>query len=111
MTTPARRTSPPLLVAVLKVFRRNAGMETTYPSDLTDEQWSVVEPLLPPSHGGRPPEVDFRNMLNGVFYRDKSGCQWRMLPTDFGPWGTVYYWFAAWRRKGTFQRVNAALRE
>src|SRR5947209_6942712 len=53
-------------------------MSKTYPSDLTDEQWSVVEPLLPPSHGGRPPEVDFRNILNGIFYRNKAGCQWRM---------------------------------
>ena len=86
-------------------------MNKTYPSDLTDEQWAVLEPLLPPSHGGRPPEVDHRKILNGVFYRNRSGCQWRMLPTEFGPWGTVYYWFAKWRKQGTFVQLNAALRE
>jgi putative transposase len=86
-------------------------MSQTYPSDITDEQWSVLEPLLPASHGGRPPKVDFRKILNGIFYRNKSGCQWRMLPKEFGPWGTVYYWFANWRKKGTFERIHAALRE
>src|SRR5947209_9895823 len=86
-------------------------MSKTYPSDLTDEQWSVLGPLVPPSHGGRPPQVDFRNILNGIFYRNRSGCQWRMLPKEFGPWGTVYYWFAKWRKGGTFERLNAALRE
>jgi putative transposase len=85
-------------------------MSKTYPSDLTDEQWSVLGPLLPPSRGGRPPEVDYRTILNGIFYRNRSGCQWRMLPREFGPWGTVYYWFARWRKGGTFQRLNAALR-
>ena len=78
---------------------------------MTDEQWSVLGPLLPPSQGGRPPTVDFRKVLNGIFYRNRSGCQWRLLPREFGPWGTVYYWFARWRRGGTFQRLNAALRE
>jgi len=86
-------------------------MSKTYPSDLTDEQWSVLGPLVPPSHGGRPPQVDFRNILNGIFYRNRSGCQWRMLPKEFGPWGTVYYWFAKWRKGGTFERLNGALRE
>src|SRR3954453_177228 len=86
-------------------------MSKTYPSDLTDEQWSVLGPLVPPSHGGRPPEVDFRKILNGIFYRNRSGCQWRMLPKEFGPWVTVYYWFAKWRRKKVFARFNDALRE
>jgi putative transposase len=85
-------------------------MSKTYPSDLTDEQWSVLEPLLPPSKGGRPPEVEFRNILNGIFYRNRSGCQWRMLPKEYGPWETVYYWFAKWRKKRTFEQMNAALR-
>src|SRR6185437_914653 len=82
----------------------------TYPSDLTDEQWTIVEPLLPRSHGGRPPEVDFRMMLNGIFYRNRAGCQWRMLPGDYGPWETVYYWFAKWRDLGVLARINDALR-
>lgn len=85
-------------------------MSKTYPSDLTDEQWTLLKALLPLSHGGRPPEVDFRTMLNGIFYRNKSGCQWRMLPGDFGPWETVYYWFAKWRAGGVLAKINAALR-
>jgi putative transposase len=86
-------------------------MSKTYPSDLTDEQWAVLEPLIPASHGGRPPTVDFRKILNGIFYRNRSGCQWRMLPREFGPWPTVYYWFARWRKKGVYARLNDALRE
>jgi putative transposase len=86
-------------------------MSKTYPSDMTDEQWAVVEPLLPASRGGRPPEVDFRVILNGIFYRNKSGCQWRMVPKEFGPWETVYYWFAKWRYRKVFEKINQALRE
>jgi putative transposase len=87
------------------------GMSKTYPSDMTDEQWAIVKELIPPSHGGRPPTVDLRQMLNGIFYRNKSGCQWRMLPREYGPWGTVYYWFAKWRKERLFERINTALRE
>ena len=86
-------------------------MSKTYPSDMTDEQWSVLKPLIPPSHGGRPPTKDLRRVVNGIFYRNKSGCQWRMLPKDFGPWGSVYYYFAKWRDNGLWSRLNDALRE
>jgi putative transposase len=87
-------------------------MNTTYPSDLTDEQWAVLEPLIPPcKHGGRHREVDIRRVVNGIFYRNKSGCQWRMLPKDFPPWGTVYYYFAQWRDDGTLKAINDFLRE
>lgn len=86
-------------------------MSKTYPSDMTDEQWSVLKPLIPPSHGGRPPTKDLRWVVNGIFYRNKSGCQWRMLPKDFGPWGSVYYYFAKWRDNGLWSRLNDALRE
>lgn len=86
-------------------------MSKHYPSDITDEQWAILEPLLPPSHGGRPRTIDLRPILNGIFYRNKSGCQWRMLPKEFGPWETVYYYFAQWRRDGTWCRLNDALRE
>jgi transposase len=84
-------------------------MSQQYPSDLTDEQWAVLEPLIPPSHGGRPATVDFRQMLNGILYRNKTGCQWRYLPKEYGPWQTVYYRFARWRDSGLFERINAAL--
>jgi putative transposase len=86
-------------------------MNRTYPTDLTDDQWSVIQPLIPVSHGGRPPEVNYRKMLTGIFYRNKTGCQWRMLPKEYGPWGTVYYYFAQWRRAELFARLNDALRE
>ena len=86
-------------------------MNKNYPSDLTDEQWALLEPLIPPSWGGRPRTIDLRPILNGIFYRNKSGCQWRMLPKDFGPWETVYYYFAKWRTDATWQSFNDALRE
>jgi putative transposase len=86
-------------------------MKPTYPSDLTDEQWALVEPLLPPLHGGRPGASDYRQILNGIFYRNKSGCQWRMLPKDYGPWQTVYYYFAQWRKRQLFACINDVLRQ
>jgi putative transposase len=86
-------------------------MNKTYPSDVTDEQWAALEPLIPPSHGGRPRTIDLRPIINGIFYRNKAGCQWRMLPKEFGPWETVYYYFAKWRDDGTWRRLNDALRE
>ena len=78
---------------------------------MTDEQWIVIEALIPPSRGGRPPTVDLRKILNGIFYRNKSGCQWRLLPKEYGPWETVYYWFAKWRKQRLFEQINTALRE
>src|SRR5881227_603611 len=86
-------------------------MSKTYPSDMTDEQWAILEPLIPLSEGGRPRTIELRPIVNGIFYRNKAGCQWRMLPKDFGPWETVYYYFAKWREDGTWPRLNGALRE
>lgn len=84
---------------------------TRYPSDVTDEQWALIEPLLPKAkRGGRPRTADLREVINGVFYLNRSGCQWRMLPKDFGPWSSVYHYFRAWRRDGTWQRLHDALR-
>jgi putative transposase len=86
-------------------------MSQTYPSDLTDEQWAILKPLIPPSYGGRPRTLDMRRVVNGIFYRNKAGCQWRMLPKDYGTWESVYYYFAQWRTDGTWRRLNAALRQ
>jgi putative transposase len=86
-------------------------MSKTYPSDMTDEQWTVLEPLIPASHGGRPRTKNLRPIVNGIFYRNKAGCQWRMLPKEYGPWESVYYYFAKWRRDGTWRRLNDSLRE
>ena len=86
-------------------------MSENYPSDLTDEQWSLLEPHIPPcKHGGRKRVVDIRRVVNGILYRNKSGCQWRMLPKDFPPWGTVYYYFAMWRDNGTLEAINGFFR-
>src|SRR4051795_12849815 len=86
-------------------------MKQIYPSDLTDEQWAVLEPLIPASHGGHPREVDMRRVVNGVIHRNRAGCQWRMLPKEYPPWQTVYYYFAQWRDDDTWEGFNRALRE
>ena len=83
-----------------------------YPSDLTDEQWTILQPLVPPpAKLGRPPDVDMREVINAIFYLNRSGCSWRMLPRDFPKWRTVYNYFAAWRNDGTWERMVTALRE
>src|SRR5882757_5284565 len=71
-----------------------------YPSDLTDEEWARVEPFLPrASKAGRPIEVDLREVLNAIRYMARSGGGWRMLPNDFPPWQTVYWWFRRFVRR------------
>jgi len=86
-----------------------------YPSDLTNEQWAIVEPLIPPAkqspRGGRPREVDMREVLNTIFYLNRSGCQWDMLPHDLLPKSTVYDYFTQWRDDGTWAKMVKALRE
>ena len=82
-----------------------------YPSDLTDEQWKVLEPLLPGrAHTGRKPKYENREIVNAIFYLLRSGCTWRMLPRDLPPWQVVYWHFAKWRASGVWQHVNDALR-
>jgi putative transposase len=84
---------------------------TRYPTDLTDEQWAVVEPLLPAAkRGGRPRTADLRAVLDTIFYLTKTGCQWAMLPTDLARRSTANGYFAAWQRDGTWQAVLDALR-
>ena len=83
-----------------------------YPSDLSDQEWALLEPLLSPAKpGGRPRSVDLREVLNALFYLDRTGCQWRALPKDFPPWPTVWTYFRQWRIDGTWQRIHTALRE
>lgn len=85
-------------------------MRKRYPSDLTDEQWAVIEPLIPVSKVGRPRTNDMREVLNAIFYLNRSGCQWDMLPHDLPAKSTVYNHFAQWRDDGTWQRILDALR-
>lgn len=82
-----------------------------YETDLTDEQFAILEPFLPrPKATGRPP-ADLREVLNGIFYLERTGCQWRLLPKDFPPWSTVHTWYRRWRRDGTWERIHEALRQ
>ena len=81
-----------------------------YPSDLTERQWSRVEPLLPElSRMGRPRGHALRNVLDAINYRWETGCVWRMLPHDFPPWGTVYTYFRTWQRSGVLRLVRDSL--
>jgi putative transposase len=83
-----------------------------YPSDLRDEQWELIEVVIPAAKsGGRPREVDLREVINAMLYINRSGCQWDMLPHDLPPKSTVYEYFAAWRDDGTWQRILDVLRE
>jgi transposase len=82
-----------------------------YPSDLTDRQWMVLEPLLPsPARRGRHRRVELRAILDGILYVLRTGCSWRSLPRDLPHWITVYAYFRRWQRDGTWARVHATLR-
>jgi putative transposase len=83
-----------------------------YTSDLTNEEWALLAPLIPaPKRGGRPRSAEMREVLNAIFYVVKTGCQWSLLPRDFPPKGTVYHYFNAWRKSGEWEAMNAGLRE
>jgi putative transposase len=86
-------------------------MRKPYPSDLSDVQWSIIEPLIPVHKVGRPREVDMREVVNAICYLNRSGCQWDMLPHDLPAKSTVYDHFAQWKADGTWQRVLDALRQ
>ena len=83
-----------------------------YPTDLNDNEWQVIAPLMPqPSNTGRPREHCFREILNAIFYVTKNGCHWRALPHDFPPWQSVYHYFRLWRINGRWEKLNKTLRE
>jgi len=83
-----------------------------YPSDLTDEEWQLVEPLIPPGKpGGDKRTVVMREVVNGLMYILSTGCQWRAIPKDLPPKSTVYDYFDLWTYDGTFQRIHHALYE
>lgn len=82
-----------------------------YPTDLTDQEWQILEPLVPPiESGGRPAKHTRREIVNAILYVLRTGCQWRMLPHDLPPWRTTYIYFRNWRLDGTWQRIHDALR-
>ncbi len=84
----------------------------SYPSDLSDAEWTILSPLVPPAKpGGHPRVVDIRDIINGILYALRAGGDWRMLPHDFPPYNTVYGYFRDWRRAGVWETMNAPLRE
>jgi len=83
---------------------------TRYPSDLTDQEWGLIEPLLPPAKpGGRPRTTDLREVVEAILYMASSGCQWRMLPKDFPPMSTVQGYFYDWRDSDLWPTINHLL--
>jgi transposase len=81
-----------------------------YPSDLTDGDWAIVEPLIAPArHGGRKRSVDTREVLNAIFYVLWTGCQWKALPKDLPPKSTVHDYLELWNWDGTLERIHHAL--
>jgi putative transposase len=82
----------------------------SYPSDVTDAQWKLIEPLIPVYPGGRPRKTDLRDVVDAVFYVLRTGCQWRYLPKDFPPKSTVWRYFDEWRHNGTLDAIHDALR-
>jgi transposase len=94
------------------------GSSPAYPSDLTDAQWALIEPLVPAhstrgkgTRGGRPLKYSRRRIVDAILYVDRTGCSWRQLPHDFPPWETVYFYFQRWAADGTTDRVHVALRD
>src|SRR5271167_1533142 len=81
-----------------------------YPSDLTDEQWALIEPLIPVYTGGRPRKTALRDVVDAIFYLLRTGCQWRYLPKDFPPKSTVWRYFDEWRHNGTLDVIHDQLR-
>jgi transposase len=81
-------------------------------ADLTDQQWAVLEPLLPKAKGprtGRPPKWTKRQLINGIRWRIRAGTPWRDVPERYGPWQTVYGLFRRWQRDGTWRRILSRL--
>ncbi len=83
----------------------------TYPSDVTDEQWALIEPHIPVYPGGRPRKTNLRDVVNAIFYILRTGCQWRYLPRDFPPKSTVWRYFDEWRHNGTLDTIHDLLRK
>ncbi len=83
-----------------------------YKTDITDFQWEVIEPLIPPEKaGGRHRTADMREVVNAIFYVIRTRCPWEMLPHDFPPYSTVYSYFRRWQKRGVWQKINKNLHQ
>jgi transposase len=88
------------------------GRAPRYPSDMTDEQWALIEPLLPaPRTGGRPEKHPRRDVVDAILYVVRAGCAWRALPADFPPWETVYWYFTRWEQERVTEKILPVVRE
>jgi len=89
---------------------QHAPREERYPSDVTDAEWAIISPMIPPPRrGGRHRETDMREVMNAVRYVLRTGCQWRQLPKEFPPRSTVYNYFWEWTRYGVLDRIHHVL--
>jgi transposase len=87
-------------------------MRKAYPTDISDEQWELLEPLIPAAKsGGRPRSVDIREVINALLYLLAAGCAWRLLPHDLPPWGTVYSYFRYWNQQQVWADINDQMRQ
>lgn len=87
-------------------------MRKAYKSDLSDQEWELLQPYIPAAKGGgRPRTVDMREVLNAIFYVVKTGCQWAMLPHEFPAKGTVFHYYNTWRKAGVWEAINRHLCE
>jgi transposase len=83
-----------------------------YATDVSDEEWAIMQPYIPtPLPGGRPAKWERREIVNAILYVLKTGCAWQLLPHDFPPYSTVFWYFRQWRKDGTWERLNGALRQ
>jgi putative transposase len=81
-----------------------------YQTDLTDAEWTILEPLLPPARQDvRPRKYEMREVINAIRYLQRTGCAWRLLPHDFPPYRSVFYYFSLWRRMGVWEQIHNAL--
>src|SRR5450432_160074 len=96
--------------SIKQEWRQVLNKETGYASDLTDAQWALIEALIPVYEWGRPRELAMRSVVNAIFYLDKTGCQWEMLPSEYPNHNSVYHHFRRWSREGVWEKINTALR-
>ncbi len=82
----------------------------TYPSDLSDKEWNIIEPLIPVYKRGANRKVNIRDVLNGFYYIAKTGCQWDYVPKDYPAKSTLHYYFMKWTNDGTLKMINDAIR-